>query len=187
MSLRPSYLRDVRGASGQTTLLGRPATAPIVVAPTAMHRLFHGDGELATAAGVAAAGLTYAVSMCATTALEEIADVAPTASRWMQLYMQSDRGITKECCERAAEAGYEALVLTVDSPVTARNLRNERNGFNVAPGLTLPNMVPRSAHDVDIWAVVAAYDAAVTPDDIALVSSWAGWPAGRGEGPRARR
>jgi 4-hydroxymandelate oxidase len=174
LSLRPSYLRDVRGTSAATTLLGRGTAAPIVVAPTAMHRLFHADGERATALGAAEAGLTYAVSMCATTALEELAAVAPGAPRWMQLYMQADRAITKECCERAAEAGYEALVLTVDSPVTARNLRNERNGFNVPAWCTLPNIAPRREHDLDIWAIVGAYDAAVTPDDIGLVSSWAG-------------
>jgi len=173
-ALRPHYLRDVRRATAATTILGVHTPAPIVVAPTAMHRLFHPDGERATAVGAAEAALTYTVSMAATTALEDIAAVAPGAPRWMQLYMQADRAITRECCERAAAAGYEALVLTVDSPVTARNLRNERNGFNVPVGLTLPNIAPRREHDLDIWAIVGAYDAAVTPDDIALVSAWGG-------------
>lgn len=173
-ALRPHYLRDVRGASAATTVLDAPTPAPLIVAPTAMHRLFHPDGELATAAGAAEAGATYTVSMCASTALEDIAAVAPGAPRWMQLYMQADRSITRECVERAVAAGYSALVLTVDSPVTARNLRNERNGFNVPPGVTLPNIAPRRNHDLDIWSIVGAYDAAVTPDDIALVSSWGG-------------
>lgn len=172
--LRPHYLRDVRGTSAATTLLGVPTAAPVVVAPTAMHRLFHPDGEVATATGAAEAGLTYTVSMCASTALEDLAVAAPGGVRWMQLYMQADRAITRECVERAAAAGYTALVLTVDSPVTARNLRNERNGFNVPPGVTLPNIAPRRDHDLDIWSIVGAYDAAVTPDDIALVSSWGG-------------
>ena len=172
--LRPHYLRDVRGANAATTLLGRVSPAPLVIAPTAMHRLFHPEGELATAAAAAAAGVTYTVSMVATTALEDIAAVAPGSPRWMQLYMQADRRVTQECCERAAEAGYTALVLTIDSPVTARNLRNERNGFNVAPGLSLPNLAPRQERDLDIWRLVGAYDAAVTPDDIAQVSAWGG-------------
>lgn len=173
-SLRPHYLRDVRGTSAATTLLGRPVASPVVVAPTAMHRLFHPDGELATARGAADAEVVYTVSMCASTSIEDVAAAAPAGRRWMQLYMQADRAITRECCERAAAAGVEALVLTVDSPVTARNLRNERNGFNVPPGVTLPNIAPRRDHDLDIWAIVGAYDAAVTPDDVALVSSWAG-------------
>ncbi len=172
--LRPHYLRDVRNANAATVLLGRPSPAPIVIAPTAMHRLFHPEGELATAAGAAAAGITYTVSMVATTALEDIAGVVPGSTRWMQLYMQADRGVTRECCERAAEAGYAALVLTIDSPVTARNIRNERNGFNVPPGLTLPNLAPRQARGLDIWQLVGAYDAAVTPEDIAQVSAWGG-------------
>jgi 4-hydroxymandelate oxidase len=173
-ALRPHYLRDVRGVDAATTLLGRPSPGPVVVAPTAMHRLFHADGELATAAGAAAAGVTYTVSMVATTAIEDIAAAAPGAPRWMQLYMQADRAVTQECCVRAVEAGCTAIVLTIDSPVTARNIRNERNGFNVPDGLTLPNLAPRQARDLDIWKLVGAYDAAVTPDDIALVASWAG-------------
>ena len=173
-SLRPHYLRDVRGTSAATTLLGTPSPAPVVVAPTAMHRLFHPDGELATAVGAAAAGMIYTVSMAAMTSLEDIAATAPGASRWMQVYMFADRGITQACCERAAAAGYAALVLTIDSPVTARNLRNERNGFNVPAGLTLPNLAPPDAHDLDIWGIVGAYDPAVTPDDIAIVSAWGG-------------
>ncbi len=173
-SVRPHYLRDVRGTSAATTLLGVPSPSPVVVAPTAMHRLFHADGELATAAGAAAAGITYTVSMAATTSLEDIAASAPGAPRWMQLYMFADRGITRACCERAAAAGFTALVLTIDSPVTARNLRNERNGFNVPPGLTLPNLAPPGALDLDIWGIVSAYDAAVTPADIAEVSAWGG-------------
>lgn len=172
--LRPHYLRDVRGTNAATTLLGRPVAAPVVVAPTAMHRLFHPDGELATAAGAAHAGVVYTVSMCASTSITEIAAAAPTGVRWMQLYMQADRGITKACCELAAAAGVEALVLTVDSPVTARNLRNERNGFNVPVGMTLPNIAPGREDDLDIWAIVGAYDAAVVPEDVALVSAWGG-------------
>ena len=171
-SLRPHYLRDVWSVTAATTLLGVATPAPIIVAPTAMHRLFHPDGERATAIGAAEAGITYTVSMAATTGLEDIAAVAPDAPRWMQLYMQADRSVTRECCERAVAAGYTALVLTIDSPVTARNLRNERNGFNVPAGLTLPNIAPRRGHDLDIWSIVGAYDAAVTPDDIALVAQW---------------
>ena len=75
---------------------------------------------------------------------------------------------------RVRHAGYEAIVLTVDSPVVVQNARNRRNNFNVPPGMDLPNLVPRGKGDLDIFRLVAGFDSAVTFDDIALVSEWAG-------------
>jgi 4-hydroxymandelate oxidase len=139
-----------------------------------MHRLFCPDGELATARGAAKAGALYVLSNAATTSLEDVAAAAPGAPRWMQLYVQRDRGRTRSVCERAATAGYTAFVVTVDSPVTSKRPRNQRNAFNVPPGLTLPNLAPPGDGTPDIYALVAAYDPAVTFDDIAAISSWGG-------------
>lgn len=176
LRLRPHVLRDVSGVDTSTTVLGTPVTSPILVAPTAMHRLFCDDGELATARAAAAAGTVYIVSHSASTSVEDIEAAAPTAPHWMQLYIHRDRGRTRALCERVAAAGFAALVLTVDSPVVAGNARNRRNGFNVPPQIGLPNLVPEGLHTdgLDIYSLVADFDPTVTFDDIAEVSAWAG-------------
>ncbi len=115
--LRPRVLVDVSQVTLETMILGRPAAIPIGVAPAALHGLAHPDGELATARAAAAAGAINVVSTVASRSIEEIAAVAPDARRWFQLYVQRDWGVTRGLVERAAAAGYEALVLTVDAPV----------------------------------------------------------------------
>lgn len=175
MRLRPHVLRDVSQVSTATTLLGTPVRSPIVVSPTAMHRLFCAGGELETARAAQRAGALYIVSISATHSLEDIASAAPSSPRWMQMYIQQDRGLTRDLCARVKEAGYGAVVLTVDSPVLVHNARNRRNNFNVPSDFVLPNLVPRVAPgDLDIYSLVTGFDAAVTFDDIARVSEWAG-------------
>ena len=97
IELRPHVLRDVSSVSTETTLLGASVASPVVVSPTAMHRLFCPEGELATARAAASAGVLYIVSISATTSLEDIAAAAPGAPRWMQMYIQEDRGLTASC------------------------------------------------------------------------------------------
>jgi 4-hydroxymandelate oxidase len=172
--LRPHMLRDVSEITTATTVLGLPVPSPVLVAPTAMHGWFHPERELATARGAARAGAVYCVSQTATTALEDIAAAAPDGRRWMQLYVQRDRGLTKSVCERAAAAGYRALVVTVDSPVLSRRSRLvDRSTFGVPNGLTLPNLAPGDPSP-DLFAVVEGYDPAVRPDDVTTFSDWAG-------------
>ena len=172
--LRPHMLRDVSEISTATTVLGHPVAAPVLVAPTAMHGWFHPERELATARGAARAGAVYCVSQTSTTALEDIAAAAPDGVRWMQLYVQRDRGVTRSVCERAAAAGYRALVVTVDSPVLSRRTRMiDRSTFGVPPGSGLPNLAP-GVEAPDLFAVVEGYDPAVTPGDLASFSEWAG-------------
>ena len=115
--LRPRVLVDVSQVTLETTILGRPASMPIGVAPAALHGLAHPDGELATARAAAGAGAINVVSTVASRSIEEIAAAAPDARRWFQLYVQRDWAVTRGLVERAAAAGYEALVLTVDAPV----------------------------------------------------------------------
>jgi 4-hydroxymandelate oxidase len=173
LRLRPHVLRDVADVTTGTTVLGIPIASPVLVAPTAMHGLFHPDGELATARGAAAHGTVLVLSIVASTSLEDVAAQVPDARRWMQLYLQRDRGRSRALVERAVAHGYEAIVLTVDSPVVSRRPRNERNAFNVPPDMRLPNLTAPE-DGPDIYALVAAYDPAVTFDDIATVASWAG-------------
>ena len=172
--LRPHVLRDVSEISTATTVLGQPVPLPVLVAPTAMHGWFHPDREVATARGAARAGTVYCLSQTSTTPLEEVAAAAPDGVRWMQLYVQRDRGLTKAVCERAAAAGYRALVVTVDSPVLSRRSRLvDRSSFATPMGLGLPNLAPGVEHP-DLFEVVEGYDPAVMPDDLAVFSDWAG-------------
>jgi 4-hydroxymandelate oxidase len=172
--LRPHMLRDVSAISTATTVLGRSVPAPVLVAPTAMHGLFHPEREVATATGAAAAGTVYVLSQAATTSLEDVAAAAPTGLRWMQLYVQRDRGRTRAVCERAAAAGYRALVVTVDSPVITRRTRLiERSTFGVPAGMGLPNLAP-GVEAPDLFELVEGYDPTVVVDDLATFSEWAG-------------
>lgn len=176
--LWPHVLRDVSSVSTATTVLGRAVSMPALVAPTAMHRLMCPEGELATARAAAAAGTIYVLSMSANTSLEDVADAAPQSRRWLQLYMQADRGLTRELCRRAAEAGYEALCVTVDSPVVTRLPRLDGGVFSVPPDLPLPNLdveAPGRA-DRELAGLVAGFDARVTFDDLGLFHEWSGLP-----------
>src|SRR5208282_1961598 len=123
-------LVDVAERSLHTTLLGAGVSAPIVIAPTAYHRMAHPEGELATARAAEAAGTLYVVSTLATTRLEEVA-AASGGPKWFQLYVHKDRGVTRELVERAEAAGYLAIVLTVDAPLLGRRLADERNQFTL--------------------------------------------------------
>jgi isopentenyl diphosphate isomerase/L-lactate dehydrogenase-like FMN-dependent dehydrogenase len=131
-------LVDVAERDLRTTVLGSEVTMPILVAPTAYHRLAHPDGELATARGAAEVGTLFIASTLSTTPLEEVA-AASSGPKWFQLYVHKDRGLTRLLVERAVAAGYRALVLTVDAPVLGRRLSDLRQGFALPPGLSLAN------------------------------------------------
>jgi 4-hydroxymandelate oxidase len=178
MELWPHVLRDVSTVSTATTVLGRPVATPVVVSPTAMHRLFCPDGELATVRAAAGAGTIFVTSMTATTSLEAIAAEAPQSRRWLQLYIQTDRGLTRELCQRAAAAGYEALCVTVDAPVVAHMRRFEGGVFAVPPDLPLPNLdvTDPGREDRVLGNLVTSFDPAVTFDDLASVRDWSGLP-----------
>ncbi|MBC8025380.1 MAG: alpha-hydroxy-acid oxidizing protein [Steroidobacteraceae bacterium] len=136
LKLRPRAMRGVGAVNLDTTLLGRELSMPIVVAPTAFHRLAHDDGECATARAAHAAGSLMIISMAATRTFEEIVAAIPGDSKpqlWFQVYLQPDRGFTLDLIRRAEAAGCTALVVTVDSPVFGRRTRDLRNGFTDLP------------------------------------------------------
>jgi L-lactate dehydrogenase (cytochrome) len=139
-------LRGVSRVDTHTTILGRPSALPIVFAPTGFTRVLHQDGELAVARAAGAAGVPYALSTMGTCSVEEVAEVIPGCRRWFQLYLWSDRGRSRELVDRAAAAGYEALVLTVDTPVAGRRLRDARNGMTLPPSLGLRTFVDGARH-----------------------------------------
>jgi len=139
LRLLPRVLRAGGAPRLDLTLLGTPASLPVLLAPTAFHRLVHRDGEAATARAAAAAGAIMIVSMASTVAIEDVA--AAGGALWFQLYVQSDRGFTESIVRRAEAAGCRALVVTVDSPVFGRHIRDLRNDFtDLPPGMRCENL-----------------------------------------------
>jgi 4-hydroxymandelate oxidase len=137
--LRPRVLREVATVDTCVTLLGRDLAFPILLAPTAYHRVLHPGGELETARGAGTAGVTWIVSMSTTTAIADIARAA-TSPLWFQLYFQSDPGFTREVVQQAEAAGCEALCLTVDSPIIGPRNRQARARFRLPPDVATPHL-----------------------------------------------
>lgn len=136
----PRVLRGVGVRDLRTTLFGATMSMPVLVSPTAFHRLAHPDGEAGCTRATAAAGTIMVVSMAATTPVEAIAAAAAT-TLWFQLYPQPDLAFTESVIRRAEAAGCAALVVTVDSPVFGRRERDLRHGFLDLPdGLRCENM-----------------------------------------------
>jgi L-lactate dehydrogenase (cytochrome) len=148
IEFRPQVLRDVSAPDTRTTLLGVPATMPLVLAPTGFTRMLHYRGEFAVAAAAADAGVPYALSTMGTVSPERLSQARGNdgADRWFQLYLWRDRAASKELLARAAAGGYRALVLTVDTPVTGARLRDVRNGLTIPPALTLRTLADMSRH-----------------------------------------
>jgi isopentenyl diphosphate isomerase/L-lactate dehydrogenase-like FMN-dependent dehydrogenase len=138
--LLPRVLVDVSEVSTATTVLGTKVDMPVLVAPTALQRMAHPDGEPAMARAAAGAGTIMIVSTLATTTLRDVAQAAPAAPRWLQVYVLKDRGVTRAMIDEAVACGYEALVLTVDAPGAGHRERDTRNGFVVPEGLDMPGV-----------------------------------------------
>lgn len=135
--LRPRVLADLQGMDTRSTLLGTALPMPVLLAPTAYHRLMHPEGEVATARGAAAAGVPYVVSTATTTPLDEIARAAEGV-RWFQLYPLGDRARTQELVRTAEAAGCRAVCLTVDTPVAGVRNREQRARVRLPAGVTAP-------------------------------------------------
>jgi 4-hydroxymandelate oxidase len=136
--LRPRVLVDARAIDTATTVLGQPLPAPILLAPTALQRLAHPEGERATARAAAALGTVFVLSTVASTSIEDVA-AEVEGPRWFQLYVYKDPGITRDMVQRAERAGYRALVLTVDTPRLGRRERDARNRFALPEGIEPAN------------------------------------------------
>jgi L-lactate dehydrogenase (cytochrome) len=142
----PSVLRDVADVDTSTTILGRTAALPLVLAPTGFTRLMHHDGEAAVARVAARMGVPYALSTLGTTGPEVVAAAAPDANLWFQLYLWNDREAGIDLIRRAEAAGFTALVLTVDTPVAGARLRDVRNGFTIPPTLSVRTVFDIALH-----------------------------------------
>jgi 4-hydroxymandelate oxidase len=154
IAIRPRVLVDVCAVDTRTTLLGREHPHPILVAPTAFHRLAHDEGERATARGAAAARATYCLSSLATTNPVDVAAAAPGGRRWFQLYVFKDRGVSDELVRAAVEHGYEAVVLTVDLPVLGVREREIRSGYAIDAARLIPSVHGESLPLTDIGELI---------------------------------
>lgn len=139
LRLRPRALVDVSGASAATTVLGCELSMPLLVAPVAFQRMAHPDGEQGMARAAATAGTVMVLSTLATSTPAEVAAAAPGAPRWFQLYCFTDRGITRDLVEQASQAGFEAIVVTVDAPRLGRRERDLRSGWEIPADMTVPS------------------------------------------------
>ncbi len=156
ITFRPRVLRDVGVVDPSTTVLGRQTPLPLVLAPTGFTRIADPQGELAVARAAARAGLPYALSTLGTRSIEEMAAASGEGRRWFQVYVWRDRGLVREMIERAAAAGYEALIVTVDTAVLGRRERDVRRGFSLPPKIGLDTILEGAIHPGWTWRFVRA-------------------------------
>ncbi len=138
------YYRVMAGVTSRnldTTVLGQPVSMPVLVGPTAFHRLACAEGEPAAARAAGRAGTAFCLSSLSNTPMEDVFAVA-SSPKWFQLYLYKDRGLTRELIARAEAAGAEAIVLTVDAPGWGNRERDARNEFKLPPGLSVANVAP---------------------------------------------
>ena len=196
VEFRPAVLRDVSLVDTSREVLGRRVDLPFGIAPTGFTRMMQAEGEVAGATAAAAAGIPFALSTMGTTSIEDVAAAAPDGRNWFQLYMWKDRERSMALVERAASAGFDTLLVTVDVPVAGARLRDVRNGMTIPPTLTprtVLNAIPRPAWwwdfltteplafaSLDAWSGTVAdlldtmFDPTVTYDDLAWIKDQ--WP-----------
>lgn len=146
IEFHPRVLRDVREVDLSTTITGKPSSLPLVCAPTGFTRMMSHEGERAVAAVAAAHGIPYTLSTLGTTSIPAVATASGTGRHWFQLYISTDRGVSKELVEQATEFGYDTLVLTVDTAVGGARLRDIRDGFTVPPTLSARTLMGMVRH-----------------------------------------
>jgi isopentenyl diphosphate isomerase/L-lactate dehydrogenase-like FMN-dependent dehydrogenase len=146
IEFHPAILRDVSQVDTGWEVLGKRVELPFGIAPTGFTRMMHTEGEVAGATAAAAAGIPFSLSTMGTTSIEDVRAAAPEGRNWFQLYMWKDRERSMQLVERAAAAGFDTLLVTVDVPVAGARLRDKRNGFSIPPALTMGtivNAIPR--------------------------------------------
>jgi L-lactate dehydrogenase (cytochrome) len=196
IQFHPAILRDVSRIDTGWDVLGQRVELPFGIAPTGFTRMMQTEGEVAGASAAAAAGIPFSLSTVGTTSIEDVRAAAPEGRNWFQLYMWKDRDRSAQLIDRAAAAGFDTLLVTVDVPVAGARLRDVRNGFSIPPALTartIANAIPRpwwwwdfltteplNFASLSSWDGTVAellntmFDPSVTYDDLAWVK--AQWP-----------
>ncbi len=196
ITFHPSILRDVSDVDTSIDVLGDHSALPFGIAPTGFTRMMQAEGEIAGASAAAAAGIPFSLSTMGTASIEDVHGANPDGRNWFQLYMWKDRDRSMALVERAAAAGFDTLLVTVDVPVAGARLRDVRNGMTIPPALTprtILNALPRPAWwfnfltteplafaSLDRWSGTVAelldtmFDPTVTFDDLAWIKEQ--WP-----------
>lgn len=171
--LRPRVLAGLEEWGTRAEVLGAEASMPILVAPVAYQRLVDPEGEIGMARAAAAAGTVMCLSTLATTRPAELAEAVPEGRRWFQLYCFRDEGVTKALMDEAIDAGFEAIVVTVDAPRGGRRERDLRTGFKIPEGLGVPSVqaVLGSARAVTIEETFSLMDPALSWADFERLAS----------------
>lgn len=146
IEFHPTILRDVTNVTAGWNVLGQPVVLPFGIAPTGFTRLMHTEGEIAGAAAAAKAGIPFSLSTLGTCAIEDLVTAVPQGRKWFQLYMWRDRERSMALVQRAADAGFDTLLATVDVPVSGVRLRDNRNGMTIPPTLTLRTVLDAVPH-----------------------------------------
>jgi L-lactate dehydrogenase (cytochrome) len=196
IEFHPTILRDVSNVTAGWNVLGQPVVLPFGIAPTGFTRLMHTEGEIAGAAAAAKAGIPFSLSTLGTCAIEDLVTAVPQGRKWFQLYMWKDRERSMALVKRAADAGFDTMLATVDVPVSGARFRDNRNGMTIPPSLTLRTVLDAVPHpkwwfdlltteplafaSLDRWpGTVAEYlstmfDPSLTFDDLAWIKDQ--WP-----------
>jgi isopentenyl diphosphate isomerase/L-lactate dehydrogenase-like FMN-dependent dehydrogenase len=169
--LRPRVLVDVEPCTTATTVLGHDVSLPLLIAPVAFQRVAHPDGEVGMARAAKAVGTVMCMSTMATSTPEEVAAVG--GARWFQLYVFRDEGVTRELVGRVADAGFTALVLTVDTPFLGRRERDLRTGFVIPSEFPVASLGQGGLTPAETFALTSA---SVSWRDIERLSSLSGLP-----------
>jgi isopentenyl diphosphate isomerase/L-lactate dehydrogenase-like FMN-dependent dehydrogenase len=169
--LRPRVLVDVAGCTTETTVLGHKLSMPLAIAPVAFQRVAHPDGEVGMARAALAAGTAVCLSTMSTSTFAEVAQTG--AQRWFQLYVFRDEQMTAELVARARDAGFTALVLTVDTPVLARRERDHRTGFTIPSEIAVASLGKGGLTPAEAFAQVSP---SVSWRDVERLASDSGLP-----------
>jgi isopentenyl diphosphate isomerase/L-lactate dehydrogenase-like FMN-dependent dehydrogenase len=169
--LRPRVLVDVAEPSTSTTVLGREIALPLLIAPMAYQRVGHPEGEVAMARAAASAGTIMCLSTLATATPAEVA--ATGVGRWFQFYVPRDPGLASETISTVCEQGFEALVITADTPVLGRRERDHRTGFAIPPGLAVAVLDHEQPTPL---SALAHMSASLTWPDIGRLAAESGLP-----------
>jgi 4-hydroxymandelate oxidase len=157
--LRPRMLVDVDEVTTVAAVLGREVSMPVLVAPTAFQRLAHADGEVATTRAAAEVGTVMCQSTLSSVTPGELAAAAPGAHLWFQLYWSSDCAFAADLLAGVSEAGFEAVVFTIDFPVAGQRERDVRAAFALPQEISLPNIpgpLARQNFHADLGKIVDA-------------------------------
>jgi L-lactate dehydrogenase (cytochrome) len=146
IEFHPEILRPVVKVDTTASILGAPSALPFGIAPTGFTRLMQTEGEIAGASAAAAAGIPFTLSTLGTSSIEAVKEANPDGRNWFQLYVMRDRDISYGLVKRAAAAGFDTLMFTVDTPIAGNRMRDKRNGFSIPPQLTartIASAIPR--------------------------------------------